>query len=48
MLNELRDEIYSDAVAHGLWDDEYCKKMFRDCDFVKDSGFCVLSRLRKT
>lgn len=20
MLNELRDEIYSDAVAHGLWD----------------------------
>lgn len=21
MLNELRDEIYSDAVAHGLWDE---------------------------
>lgn len=23
MLNELRDEIYSDAVKHGLWDREY-------------------------
>ena len=26
-LNELRDEIYDDAVKHGLWDDGYlCKK----------------------
>lgn len=23
MLNELRDEIYLDAVAHGLWDEEH-------------------------
>lgn len=23
MLNELRNEIYDDAVAHGLWDEEH-------------------------
>lgn len=46
-LNELRDEIYDDAVKHGLWDDEYCKKMFRDCDFVKDSGFLCAFKIAK-
>ena len=26
-LNELRDEIYSDAVAHGLWDETHIWKL---------------------
>lgn len=26
-LNELRDEIYSDAVAHGLWDETHVWKL---------------------
>ena len=38
MLNELRDEIYSDAVAHGLWDGDYLLKTFVNSDVVRDSG----------
>lgn len=27
LLNELRDEIYDDAVKHGLWDEDYLLKI---------------------
>lgn len=37
-LNELRDEIYSDAVAHGLWDEDYLKKTVSINDVLRDSG----------
>ncbi len=37
-LNELRNEIYKDAVAHGLWDEDYLKKTLRSNDVLKDSG----------
>lgn len=30
-LNNLRDEIYADAVAHGLWEDEDGVDWFREC-----------------
>lgn len=32
MLNELRDEIYSDAAAHGLWD---CLDIVKAGDVIK-------------
>lgn len=38
LLNELRDEIYSDAVAHGLWDDGYIWKTVSINDVLRDSG----------
>ena len=38
LLNELRNEIYSDAVAHGLWDEGYLKKTLRSNDVLRDSG----------
>ena len=31
MLNELRDEIYSDAVAHGLWDETEALRVWTYC-----------------
>lgn len=37
-LNELRDEIYKDAVAHGLWDEDYLWKTLRSNDVLRDSG----------
>lgn len=33
-LNTLRDEIYVDAVAHGLWED-YDQKQMRNADFCE-------------
>lgn len=41
MLNELRDEIYSDAVAHGLWDGDYLRKTFVNSDVLRDSGLQI-------
>ena len=38
MLNELRDEIYDDAVAHGLWDEDYLRKTLRHNDILRVSG----------
>ena len=38
MLNELRNEIYDDAVKHGLWDEDYLKKTLRSNDVLRDSG----------
>lgn len=37
-LNELRDEIYDDAVAHRLWDEDYLLKTLVNSDVVRDSG----------
>lgn len=38
MLNELRDEIYDDAVKHGLWDEDYLWKTVSINDVLRDSG----------
>lgn len=44
-LNELRDEIYSDAVAHGLWDEGYlCKTLMRN-DCLRDSGILQIYKI---
>lgn len=40
MLNELRDEIYSDAAAHGLWDGDYFKGEEITFD-VENSEHCL-------
>jgi len=37
-LNELRDEIYSDAVAHGLWDETHIWKMIATNEDFRKSG----------
>lgn len=37
-LNELRNEIYDDAVKHGLWDEDYLKKTVSINDVLRDSG----------
>ena len=37
-LNELRDEIYSDAVAHGLWDATHVWKLIPTIDDSRKSG----------
>lgn len=46
-LNELRDEIYKDAVAHGLWDDDYLKRTLRDPDVLWDSGILSIYKIVK-
>lgn len=38
MLNELRDEIYSDAVAHGLWDETHIWKLIATNEDFRKSG----------
>lgn len=38
MLNELRNEIYEDAVKHGLWDEGYLYKTLMRNDVLRDSG----------
>lgn len=48
MLNDLRDEIYADAVSHGLWDDEQVKKTLMSCDNLRDSGLLNIFKLAKT
>lgn len=45
MLNELRDEIYSDAVAHGLWDGDYLWKTLRSNDVLRDSGILQIYKI---
>lgn len=47
-LNELRDEIYSDAVAHGLWDGDYLLKTLVNSDVVRDSGFLQIYKIVNT
>lgn len=37
-LNELRDEIYSDAVAHGLWDEMHIWKLIATNEDFRKSG----------
>lgn len=46
-LNELRDEIYSDAVAHGLWDDGFLWKKLRSSDCLRDSGILQIYKIAK-
>lgn len=48
MLNELRDEIYSDAVAHGLWDGDYLLKTLRSNDALRDSGILQIYKFANT
>lgn len=48
MLNELRDEIYSDAVAHGLWDEDYLRKTLRSNDCLRDSGILQIHKIANT
>lgn len=48
MLNELRDEIYSDAVAHGLWDEDYLWKTLRSNDCLRDSGILQIHEIANT
>ena len=48
MLNELRDEIYSDAVAHGLWDGDYLRKTLVNSDVVRDSGLLQIYKIVNT
>lgn len=37
-LNELRDEIYDDAVAHGLWDETHIWKLIATNEDFRKSG----------
>ena len=48
MLNELRDEIYSDAVAHGLWDEDYLWKTVSINDVLRDSGALQIYKIANT
>ena len=48
LLNELRDEIYSDAVAHGLWDEDYLLKTLVNSDVVRDSGLLQIYKIVNT
>ena len=48
MLNELRDEIYSDAAAHGLWDGDYLLKTFVNSDALRDSGLLQIYKIVNT
>lgn len=47
-LNELRDEIYSDAVAHGLWDGDYLRKTLRSNYCLRDSGILQIYKIVNT
>ena len=48
LLNELRDEIYKDAVAHGLWDEDYLLKTLVNSDVVRDSGLLQIYKIVNT
>ena len=37
-LNELRDEIYSDAMKHGLWDEAHIWKLIATNEDFRKSG----------
>ena len=47
-LNELRYEIYSDAVAHGLWDGDYLRKTLRSNHCLRDSGILQIYKIVNT
>lgn len=47
-LNELRDEIYSDAVKHGLWDEDYLLRTLVNSDVVRDSGLLQIYKIVNT
>lgn len=47
-LNELRNEIYDDAVAHGLWDEDYLLKTLVNSDAVRDSGLLQIYKIVNT
>lgn len=47
-LNELRDEIYDDAVAHGLWDEDYLWKTVSINDVLRDSGALQIYKIANT
>ena len=47
-LNELRDEIYDDAVVHGLWDEDYLLKTFVNSDVLRDSGALKIYKIANT
>ena len=47
-LNELRDEIYSDAMKHGLWDEDYLLKTLVNSDVVRDSGLLQIYKIVNT
>jgi NTP pyrophosphatase (non-canonical NTP hydrolase) len=47
-LNELRDEIYDDAVKHGLWDEDYLLKTLVNSDVVRDSGLLQIYKIVNT
>lgn len=47
-LNELRDEIYSDAAAHGLWDGDYLRKTLRSNHCLRDSGILQIYKIVNT
>lgn len=47
-LNELRDEIYDDAVEHGLWDEDYLLKTLVNSDVVRDSGLLQIYKIVNT
>lgn len=44
MLNELRDEIYSDAVAHGLW---YEAELLRVWNYYNKQKKDAINRVRR-
>lgn len=48
MLNELRNEIYDDAVKHGLWDEDYLLKTLVNSDVVRDSGLLQIYKIVNT
>ena len=48
LLNELRNEIYKDAVAHGLWDEDYLWKTLRSNDCLRDSGILQIHKIANT
>ena len=48
LLNELRDEIYSDAVKHGLWDESYLWKTVSINDVLRDSGALKIYKIANT
>ena len=47
-LNELLNEIYDDAVAHGLWDEDYLLKTFVNNDALRDSGLLQIYKIVNT
>lgn len=47
-LNELRNEIYDDAAAHGLWEESYFLKTLMNSDAMIGSGFLRIYKIANT